>query len=198
MRACRPEVVAWRKSIEGARLLTRDHKGHGPRHHCRRPDDFGQKAVGQMAYERYRLLVGREVPEHGCDGEPTGHMPTARAGDVLEAVPDPLCAARTRMLDVVDGWGDVFWMTVSLDALREMFGELECQPRPPWRRCWRPWGRCAGRRWARLGGAGDGRRRAAPLRAVYIPRRRMGARRRRDALRRAVHNWRGGHGKVDA
>ena len=53
-------------------------------------------------------------------------MLTARAGDVFEVVPDPLCAARTRMLNVVDGWGDVFWMTVSLDVLREMFEELEC------------------------------------------------------------------------
>lgn len=47
-----------------------------------------------MAYERYRLLVDHEVPEYGCDGEPTGHMLTARAGDVFEVVPDPLCAAR--------------------------------------------------------------------------------------------------------
>lgn len=46
-----------------------------------------------MAYERYRLLVDHEVPEYGCDGEPTGHMLTARAGDVFEVVPDPLCAA---------------------------------------------------------------------------------------------------------
>lgn len=27
MKACRPEVMAWRKSIEGARLFTRDYKG---------------------------------------------------------------------------------------------------------------------------------------------------------------------------
>ena len=53
-------------------------------------------------------------------------MLTARAGDVFEAVPDPLCDARTRMLHVVDGWGDVFWMTVNIDVLREMFEELEC------------------------------------------------------------------------
>lgn len=79
-----------------------------------------------MAYERYRLLVDHEVPEYGCDGEPTGHMLTAMAGDVFEVVPDPLCGARTRMLNVVDGWGDVFWMTVSLDVLHEMFEELEC------------------------------------------------------------------------
>ena len=30
MKACRPEVMAWRKSIEGARLFTRDYKGYGP------------------------------------------------------------------------------------------------------------------------------------------------------------------------
>lgn len=79
-----------------------------------------------MAYERYRLLVDHEVPEYGCDGERTGRMLTARAGDVFEVVPDPLCDARTRMLNVVDGWGDVFWMTVRLDVLHEMFEELEC------------------------------------------------------------------------
>ena len=44
--ACRPEVMAWRKSIEGARLFTRDYKGYGPRHHCHRHDDFERKAVG--------------------------------------------------------------------------------------------------------------------------------------------------------
>ena len=46
IKACRPEVMAWRKSIEGARLFTRDYKGYGPRHRCHRPDDFERKEVG--------------------------------------------------------------------------------------------------------------------------------------------------------
>ncbi len=39
-KACRPEVAAWKRSVEGARLYTRDYRGYGPRHHCHRPDDF--------------------------------------------------------------------------------------------------------------------------------------------------------------
>lgn len=78
-----------------------------------------------MAYERYRLLADHKVPEYR-DGEKTGRMLTARAGDVFEMVPDQFCDARTMMLNVVDGWGDVFWMAVSLDVLNEMFEELKC------------------------------------------------------------------------
>lgn len=42
-KACRPEVEAWKRSVEGARLYTRDYRGYGPRHHCHRPDDFEAK-----------------------------------------------------------------------------------------------------------------------------------------------------------
>lgn len=39
-KACRPELLEWRKRIERAGLYVRDYKGYGPRHHCHRPDDF--------------------------------------------------------------------------------------------------------------------------------------------------------------
>lgn len=44
-KACRPELLEWRRSIEGARFYTRDYKGYGPRHHCHRPGDFRKKVV---------------------------------------------------------------------------------------------------------------------------------------------------------
>lgn len=45
VKACRPELLEWRRSIEGARFFTRDYKGYAPRHHCHRPDDFRERVV---------------------------------------------------------------------------------------------------------------------------------------------------------
>lgn len=45
VKACRPELLELRRSIEVARFYTRDYKGYGPRHYCHRPGDFRKKVV---------------------------------------------------------------------------------------------------------------------------------------------------------
>ena len=79
-----------------------------------------------MGCKKYRLLVDHSVAEQYDNGEPTGRILTAKAGDVFEQLCNSTCGSEGRFLQIVDGCGDVFWMVVSLDTLRSKFEELEC------------------------------------------------------------------------
>lgn len=79
-----------------------------------------------MGYGKYRLLVDHSVEEQCDNGEPSGRILTAKAGDVFERLSNSMIGPDERFLQIADGFGDVFWMVVSLDTLREKFEELEC------------------------------------------------------------------------